>query len=127
MLPAVSDFVSQNASISFVKLGNVLDGMGSLRNERALAQQIADVSKFISGGEVFNVLEQLILRHAGERVLDSVQVSRVLRANSNTTHSPVTLLVMAAMLALRLSSSMMTEPLRPFSSTCSICCVAMAF
>lgn len=74
VLPLVRDFLVQNAAILIVELVDLIDMVWALCHQRAFDQVLGDVSQIVVGGELFNVLDQLRLGDASERVLDSVMV-----------------------------------------------------
>jgi hypothetical protein len=75
VLPLVRDLLVQNASILVIELVDLIDMVWALCYQRAFDQILSNIVEIVVGGELLNVLDQLRLGDAGERVLDSAMVS----------------------------------------------------
>lgn len=70
------NLVSKDLSVGVVKLDDVLDRSWRLCYQRALSQQIANLSKVMLLGKQVDVLEELVFGNASQRILDPESISK---------------------------------------------------
>lgn len=73
MPPAVGDLLAEDLTIRLVQLGNVLNSVGALSNQRSLAKEGKNVGELIFSGVSFNVLKQLFSWDANKRIADPIR------------------------------------------------------
>lgn len=74
--PPIGHFIAQRLAVLLVELDNVVDAMGVLSDQCALLEQREDFGKVGPCREGLDVLEELMLGNASERVFDPACVSR---------------------------------------------------
>lgn len=114
MLPLVGDFLAQYSSVFIVELLDLVNVRGALGDQSSLDKNRHHFPEVKLGGELLDILDQLLLGDANKWILDPMNgLSKATTEGARyVTDSPVTFSVKAAKSSFSRLLSTKTEPLR---------------